>query len=178
MAVFESLMQMMVESGGMYVFLWLFFAAIFYGIIEKQELLGDSSASAGAALGASFFIIIGVFYAGPTMGVILDFAGGLGFIAVVIFGAAALLGLSGFSIEDFGSEDDDHNPFEDNLLVIGALIMILIALIGAIGFNVSIESALGGLSGDVYQDVIFPIAFLLFLLLLIGAAVDGGDEEE
>jgi hypothetical protein len=174
MAVFESLMQMMVDSGASYMFMWLFFAAIFYGFIDKYELLEESSATAGAALGASFFLVIGIFYAGPTMAVILDFAGGLGLIAVVIFGAATLLGLSGVNVMEMGEDEG----LEGNILAGAGLLFVAIALISAIGFNVSIESALGGVSGDVYQDVVFPISFLIFLLLLVGAAVDGGGDEE
>ncbi len=176
MAVFESLIQMMVESGAAYVFMWLFFAAIFYGFIEKYELFGESSASAGAALGASFFLVIGIFYAGPTMAVILDFAGGLGFIAVVLFGMATLLGLSGINVMEMGEEE---NAIEGNILAGAGLILVAIALIGAIGFNVNIESVLGGINSDgsIWQDVVFPIAFLIFLLLLIDSATGGGDEE-
>lgn len=167
---------MMVDSGASYVFMWLFFAAIFYGFIEKYEVFGESSASAGAALGASFFLVIGIFYAGPTIAVILDFAGGLGFIAVFLFGAATLLGLSGVNVMDM-SEDGE---LEGNVLAGAGLLMLLVALIGAIGFNVDIESVLGGFSGDgsIWQNVAFPVLFLVFLAFMVASATGNGEDEE
>ncbi|QGA80820.1 hypothetical protein [Candidatus Nanohalobium constans] len=172
MAVFENILQMMVSSGAYYIFVWLLFAGLIYGMLEKYEVLGDSSAIAGVALGGSFLIVLGIAFAGPANAVLLDFAGGLGFIAVVLFGTAILLGMSGIDVMDMGED----GGLEGNILAGAGLIFVAIALIGAIGFNVNLESVLSLGSGDVYQDVVFPIAFLIFLLLAIDATTGGGGD--
>lgn len=168
MAVFESLIQMMVDSGAYYIFIWILFAAIIYGLLEKYEVLGDSSANGGAALGASLFTLLGIYVFAPE-GLFLNFGAAVGFIVMAIFSAVILLSFSGIDVTEL------TEGIEGNILAGASLILVLIAFLGALAFNMNWSSLLGGtISEDsrLWQDIIFPVLFLVFLLIVMLAAMD------
>jgi hypothetical protein len=169
--VFESLIQLMVSSGAYYIFIWLLFAAIIYGVLEKYDVLGESSANGGAALGASFFTLLGIFVFAPE-GLFLNFGAAVGFIIMGIFSAVVLLSFSGINVPEM------TEGVEGNVLAGASLILVLIAFLGALAFNMDWGSLLGSsLSNDtaLWEDILFPIVFLVFLLIVILAAMDGGE---
>lgn len=168
MAVFESLIQMMVDSGAYYVFIWLLFASIMYGMLQKYEIFGDPSVKGGASLGASLFTLLGIYVYAPE-GLFLNFAAAIGFALLALFGTIILLSISGVNVTELGDEIDN------NTLAGAAAIIVLVAFFGALAFNLDWTTLLGdSLSGEgsVWEDVLFPIIFLLFLLLTVGAMTD------
>ncbi|MEF8880272.1 MAG: hypothetical protein V5A72_00375 [Candidatus Nanohaloarchaea archaeon] len=165
MAVFESLLQMMIDTGVSYIFLWLIFAGVIYALLMKVNLFGDSSANAGIALGASFFTLLGVYAFAPE-GLILSFAAGLGFSLVAIFGLIILLSLSGVDVTELGGESGFGGPVSGS-----AMILVIISFFGALAYNMNWDNLLRDV-GNTWQEVVFPILFLIFLLIIINWTTD------
>jgi len=164
MAVFESIMQTMIDAGISYVFMWVLFAGLIYGLLQKYEVLGDSSAAGGVALGASFFTLLGIFQFAPE-GLFLNFAAAIGFILFGLFGTAILLSIAGINVTEM------TEGIGGNVLAAAGLILVLIAFLGVLAFNLDWGNLLGDV-GNAWQDIIFPIVFLIFLLIVVGGAVD------
>lgn len=156
MAVFESVIQMMIDSGAYYLFIWLLLAALMYGLIEKYDLFGDTSANGGAAFAGSFFVLLGIFSYAPE-GLFLNFGAALGFALFGLFGTVILLSISGYDVTELG------NSTSDNRIAGLAIILVIIAFVGAIGANFDIGSMVSE-SENVWRQVVFPILFLVFLL--------------
>jgi hypothetical protein len=164
MAVFESILQVMIDAGASYVFMWVLFAGLIYGLLMKYEVFGDSSANAGIALGGSFFTLLGVYAFAPE-GLFLNFAAAIGFILFGLFGTIILLSISGVSVTEMAE------GVEDNVLAFASLILILVVFLGVLAFNLNWGDLLGPVE-NAWQDIIFPIIFLIFLLLVVGSAAD------
>ena len=162
--VFESIMQAMIDAGASYVFMWLLFAGLIYGLLQKYEVVGDSSANAGIALGGSFFTLLGIYSFAPS-GLFLNFGASLGFILFALFGLVILLAISGVNVTELGE------GVEGNIVAGAGALLILIAFFGALAFNLDWSGLLGNVE-NAWEDVLFPIVFLIFLLLIMGAAVD------
>lgn len=164
MAVFESILQVMIDAGASYVFMWVLFAGLIYGLLMKYDVFGDSSANAGIALGGSFFTLLGVYAFAPE-GLFLNFAAAIGFILFGLFGTIILLSISGVSVTEMAE------GVEDNVLAFASLILILVVFLGVLAFNLNWGDLLGPVE-NAWQDIIFPIIFLIFLLLVVGSAAD------
>lgn len=167
MAVFESLLQMMVSTGAYYIFIWLLFAALIYGLMEKYSILGESSANGGAALGSSFFILLSIYVIAPE-GLFLNFGAAVGFIVLAIFSVVILLSFSGINVPEM------TEGVEGNVIAGASLILVLIAFIGALAFNLNVGDLLGGVE-NAWEEIVFPIVFLVFLLIIMLFAMGGGE---
>ena len=169
MAVFESLLQLMIDAGASYIFMWILFAALIYGVLAKYEVFGEDSVMAGVALGGSFFTLLGVYAFAPA-GLFLNFAAAIGFGLFAIFGLAILLSLAGIDIAELAEGDDGNGPIAGLAIGIG-----FISIIGVILYNVDILGLLSvDTGGNTFQNVVFPILFLIFLLVVMLNAT-GGD---
>ncbi len=158
----------MVESGTYYIFIWLLFASLIYGLLEKYNVLGESSANGGAAVGASFFTLLGIYVFAPE-GLFLNFGAAVGFIIMGIFSTVLLLSFSGINVPEM------TEGVEGNILAGISLILVISAFLGALAFNLDWSSLLGSSVGEntgLLEDNVFPIVFLVFLLIIILAAVD------
>ena len=164
MAVFESLIQTMIDAGSSYVFMWLLFAGIIYGLLEKYSVFGESSANGGVALGASFFTLLGIFQFAPE-GLFLNFAAAIGFILFGIFGVLIILSISGIDVPEMSE------GLEGNILAGSGILLILIAFLGVLAYQLDWSSLLGDV-GNAWQDILFPIVFLVFMLIIILGAID------
>jgi hypothetical protein len=164
MAVFESLIQMMVDSGAYYIFIWLLFAGLIYGMLEKYDIFSDTSAMGGVSLGASLFLLIGVYSFAPS-GLFLNFSAAIGFALLTIFGMVILLSLGGMDITELG------NDTSDNRVAGMAMLLVIIAFFGALAYNLNWTSLLGNVQ-NTWQEVVFPILFLVFLLIVIRETTD------
>jgi hypothetical protein len=164
MAVFESILQVMIDAGASYVFMWVLFAGLIYGLLMKYDVFGDSSANAGIALGGSFFTLLGVYAFAPE-GLFLNFAAAIGFILFGLFGTVILLSISGVSVTEI------TEGIEGNILAGASLILILVVFLGVLAFNLNWGNLIGPVE-NAWQDIIFPIIFLIFLLLVVGSAAD------
>ena len=165
MAVFESIIQVMIDAGASYVFMWVLFAGLIYGLLSKYEVFGESSANAGIALGGSFFTLLGVYAFAPE-GLFLNFAAAIAFILFGLFGLVILLSISGVSITDMGE------GIEGNTLAAVAIILFFIVFLGVLAFNLNWGNLLGPVE-NTWEDVVFPIIFLIFLLIVVGGATSG-----
>lgn len=164
MAVFESILQVMIDAGASYVFMWVLFAGLIYGLLMKYEVFGDSSANAGIALGGSFFTLLGVYAFAPE-GLFLNFAAAIGFILFGLFGTIIFLSISGVSVTEMAE------GIEGNALAGASLILMLVIFLSVLAFNLNWGDLLGPVE-NAWQDIIFPMIFLIFLLLVVGSAVD------
>ena len=160
--IFEQIIQMMVDSGAYYLFIWLLFAALMYGLIEKYDFFGDTSANGGAALAGSFFVLLGIFVYAPE-GLFLNFAAAIGFILFAIFGLIIVLSIGGVDVTELG--DGLQGDSQNQIAGIG-LILVALAFIAALGFNFDLGSIFSG-TENMWRQVAFPILFLIFLLLVI-----------
>lgn len=165
MAVFENLIQMMVDSGAYYVFIWLLFAGLIYGMLEKYDIFSDTSAMGGVALGASLFLLLGMYSFAPS-GLFLNFSAAIGFALFAIFGTVIILSMAGMDITELASDS-----LSDNTLAGAAAIVVIVAFFGALAYNLNWGSLLGNVE-NTWQDVLFPIIFLIFLLLVISETTD------
>jgi len=164
MSAFESILQSMIDAGASYVFMWLLFAAVIYGLLNKYELFGDSSAVAGISLGGSFFTLLGIYSFAPE-GLFLNFAAAIGFILFGLFGMLILLSISGVNVPEMAE------GIEGNVMAGAGLILVIIAFIGSLAYNMDWGSLLGDV-GNAWQEVWFPIVFLVFMLIIILSAID------
>jgi len=153
-------MQMMIDSGAYYVFIWLLFAGLIYGMLEKYDVFGDSSVIGGISLGASLFILIGVYSFAPS-GLFLNFSAAIGFSLFALFGSAILLSIAGVNVMDLA------DGIEGEILPGAAVVLILISFFGALAYNLDWTGLLGNVE-NTFQEVVFPIIFLIFLLIVIG----------
>ncbi|MFB6100358.1 MAG: hypothetical protein ABEK16_03720 [Candidatus Nanohalobium sp.] len=168
--VFGVLLQSMIDSRAYYVFIWLLFAALIYGLLAKYEIFSDESVMAGASLGSSLFTLLGI-YAYELNEIFLNFAAAIGFGLFALFGTIILLAMGG--VEPTDVIPDEEGEF--GILALFAGLIVLIAFIGALIYNLDLISLLSiNTGGDTWQNVIFPVVFLLFLLLMIDAST-GGD---
>lgn len=154
----------MIDVGASYVFMWLLFAALIYGLLNKYEVFDESSANAGVSLGASFFTLLGIFSFAPE-GLFLNFAAALGFILFGLFGVLILLSISGIDVPEM------TEGLEGNVMAGSGIILVLIAFIGALVYNLDLNSLFGDV-GNAWQDVLFPVIFLIFMLIIILGAID------
>ncbi|MFB6158283.1 MAG: hypothetical protein ABEJ95_01335 [Candidatus Nanohalobium sp.] len=159
MAAFESLLQMMIDSGASYVFMWLLFAALIYGLLAKYEVFSESSAAGGVALGASFFTLLGVYAFAPE-GLFLNFAASIGFILFGLFGLIILLSISGVDVTEM------TEGVEGNIVAGLGIVLFLVAFLGSLAYNLNWSGLLGGVE-DTWQDVVFPVLFMVFMLAVI-----------
>lgn len=169
MAVFESLLQLMIDSGASYVFMWLLFAGLIYGLLMKYEFFEDESVIAGISLGSSFFTLLGIYSFAPP-GLFLNFAAAIGFGLFALFGTLIILSITGFDVTELKSD------LGENTLAGADAIIVLIAFFGALAYNLNIIDLLSiDTGGDTWENVIFPVIFLIFLLIVLGGATDSGD---
>jgi hypothetical protein len=168
MAVFENLLQLMIDTGAYYVFIWLLFAGVVYGLLEKSGILGETSVNAGVSLGSSFFVLLGIFVFAPE-GLFLNFAAGLGFALVGIFGAAILMALAGVEISDLGDD------IEGNVLAGAGAILIITIFIGSFVLTADF-SGVTGFFNDSWEEIGFPIVFLIFLIIIMRTLTDSGSD--
>jgi hypothetical protein len=159
MAVFESLIQLMVNTGAYYIFIWLLFAGLIYGLLEQAGILGEQSVNAGVSLGSSFFILLGIFVFAPE-GLFLNFAAALGFSMIGIFGVIILIALAGVDVSELG-----EGLSGDRVAGIGIL-LVLISFLGAFLFTADVSSLFGDVD-NVWRQVGFPIVFLIFILIVL-----------
>ena len=170
MAVFESILQMMIDAGASYVFIWLLLAGVIYGLLMKYEVFGDSSANAGIALGGSIFVLLGIYAFAPA-GLFLNFAAGLGFSLMAIFGLIIVLSMAGVDVAELGGENGFGGPVSGT-----AFLLVGISFLGALAYTLNWGNLLGNVE-NTFQEVVFPILFLIFLLLIIAPAVGGGGDD-
>ena len=164
MAVFESMIQMMIDSGAYYVFIWLLFAGLIYGMLEKYDIFNETSAIGGVSLGASLFILIGIYSFAPA-GLFLNFSAAIGFSLFAIFGTVIMLSMGGIDITELG------NSTSDNSIAGIGFLLVIISFLGALAYNLDWSGLLGNV-GSTWQDVVFPVLFLLFMLLVIRETTD------
>lgn len=157
----------MIDAGASYIFMWLLFASLIYGLLVKSKVFEDDSVNAGVSLGGSFFTLLGIYSFAPA-GLFLNFAAAVGFGLFALFGVAILLSIAGIDVAEL-TEGDSNGPVAGLAGGIAA-----IALIGAVVYNVDVLGLLSvNTGGDTFQEVIFPILFLIFLLVMImGATSD------
>jgi hypothetical protein len=164
MAVFESMIQLMIDSGAYYVFIWLLFAGFIYGLLEKNDVFGDSSATGGVSLGGSLFILIGIYSFAPS-GLFLNFSAAIGFALFAIFGTVIMLSMGGINITELGDN------MSDNPIAGLGFLLVIISFLGALAYNLDWGGLLGNV-GSAWQDVVFPVLFLIFMLLIIKETTD------
>ena len=167
MSVFEQIMQLMIDAGAFYVFIWLLLAGLIYGMLTKYEIFGDSSANAGIALGGSFFLLLGIYAFAPA-GLFLNFGAALGFSLTAMIGLIIVLSMAGVEVTEMG-DDGPGGP------VFGiAITLFLISILGALAYNLDWGNLLGNVE-NTFQDVIFPILFLIFILIIVLVSMSGDD---
>ncbi|MFB6147519.1 MAG: hypothetical protein ABEJ66_01410, partial [Candidatus Nanohaloarchaea archaeon] len=108
-----------------------------------------------------FFAVGGVYYFLP-QGILTSLAAGLTFSIFGLLGLMLLLGVSGYDI----SQEMETG----NLPVILAIVLAILAFLGAFAFQADISALLGGGGGgggDALQDVVMPILVLIFILLVV-----------
>lgn len=159
MAVFESVLQLMVDTGAYYIFMWLLFAGLIYAVLMKYEMLGDSSAVAGISLGASFFTLLGIFLLAPE-GLFLSFSAGLGFAIFGIFGAVIVISMAGLDVTELGE------TISGNKIAGLGLLVVIIVFIGAFVFVTDLSVLFGDVD-NLWREVGFPIVFLIFILIVL-----------
>lgn len=169
MAVFESLIQMMIDTGAYYLFIWLVFAGLIYALLENNDLFEEDSVSAGISLGSSFFVLAGIFVFAPE-GLFLNFAAALGFSIFAIFGLIIALGLSGVNVSELG-DDDGVGPVAS-----ATGILILISFFGALVYNLDWGSLNLGVGNRAWEEIVFPIAFLIFLIIVLDSMTSSSEE--
>jgi SNF family Na+-dependent transporter len=150
---------MMVNTGAYYIFIWLLFAGLIYGLLEQAGILGEQSVNAGVSLGSSFFILLGIFVFAPE-GLFLNFAAALGFSMIGIFGLIILIALAGVDVSELG------DGLSTNRVAGIGFLLVLISFIGAYLFTTDISGLFSNVD-NVWRQVGFPIIFLIFLLLVL-----------
>jgi hypothetical protein len=161
MGAFENVIQTM---AGMEVFQlffpWLFVLAVTYGLLQKNEVFSDDSSVNGViALSMAFLTVGGAAMFVPA-GMFTHFAAALGFGLFAIIGLLILFAAAGV---DLGEELGDST----SLPAIGALVITVVAFIAVIGYYLNIESILGGVSGNIFDQVVMPVLILVFLIIVV-----------
>lgn len=169
MGVFETLIQSMAQMDIFQLFFpWLFVLAVTFGLLEKHGVFSDDSSVNGVISLALAFLTVGGLAMFVPAGMFAHFAAALGFGLFAIIGFLILLAASGLDMQG------DAIGKNNSLPTIGALVIVIVSFIGVIGYYLNIESILGGLSGNAFDEVVMPILLLIFLIIVIGA-VSGGD---
>lgn len=169
MGVFETLIQSMAQMDIFQLFFpWLFVLAVSFGLLEKHGVFSDDSSVNGVISLALAFLTVGGLAMFVPAGMFAHFAAALGFGLFAIIGFLILLAASGLDMQ--GDAIGNNN----SLPTIGALVIVIVSFIGVIGYYLNIESILGGLSGNVFDEVVMPILLLVFLIIVIGAVADSG----
>jgi hypothetical protein len=161
MGAFENVIQTM---AGMEVFQlffpWLFVLAVTYGLLQKNEVFSDDSSVNGViALSMAFLTVGGAAMFVPA-GMFTHFAAALGFGLFAIIGLLILFAAAGVDLgEELGKKT--------SLPAIGALVITVVAFIAVIGQYLNIESILGGVSGNIFDQVVMPVLILVFLIIVV-----------
>lgn len=165
MGAFQNIVNGMMQMDVFHLFFpWLLVLALTYGALNKADFFDDASVNGVTAIAISFMAIGGISLFVPR-GLFTNFAAVLAFSLFAILGFIILLAVAGIDIDEYASE------FEGNLAAIGALIFIIVGIIGTIITQVDLQ--LTAPSGGLFDEVILPVLILVFLFLVV--AVTAGD---
>ena len=169
MGAFEQVVKTMIEMDVFQLFFpWMLVFAVTYGVLKKYDFFDDESITGVVALSVSFISIGGIYLVIP-QGLFTSFAAALAFAVFGLLGLIIMLSLAGVDISEWES------PMDETPAKLG-MSMIIIAFIGVLVYNVDILGLLGASSStQSFQEVVMPIIILIFLGLMVGATVRGGD---
>lgn len=165
MGAFQSIVNTMMQMDVFHLFFpWLLVLALTYGALNKANFFEDNSVNGVVAVAIAFMAIGGISLFVP-QGLFTNFAAVLAFSLFAILGFIILLAVAGVDIDSYASE------FDGNLAAVGALVFIVVGIIGTILTHVDIQ--LTAPSGGFFDQVVMPVLILVFLFLIV--AVTAGE---
>lgn len=169
MGAFETIVQVMMEMNVFHLFFpWLLMLAIVYGVLEKIEFFDEATINGVISFSVATLSMGGIFLFVPE-GLFTNFAAVIAFATFAIFGFIILLAMAGVDIEN------ELSTVEGNLAAIGALVFIIIGVIGVLLTHVDINLGGGAAGGSFFDDIVMPILVLVFLLVAISSVTPSGD---
>jgi len=176
--IFSNAISFLLEKGFFNLLLWLFFSAIFYAILRRTKIFGESAVINGiVALTASFFIFAFPYITG--LSYIYNFS--LYFAQISLFALVlvfALLLASFFypNLWEFIQKTFQHRTQIWVMFALAFILLITSNLIGILTLPLSGQSSSGSGKGlpesPVPQTVIIFLAsiFIFLVLILIAAS--------
>ena len=171
--VFSQVMSFMIEKGVLNIFLWMLLTAIFYGVLRRSKIFGDSVVINGLiALIASFFISALPYLTGFQM--LPKFV--LYITQIFIIAFAALIGVVIASIfypdlQNFLKETFTHRTTLWVFIAVGIVFLVTSGLI-SIFTDVALQATSSGKSPDI--PVLMGALFIFLVLILVASGITRG----
>lgn len=167
MGVFDGLVRMMLEMGVFEViFPWLIVMSVTYGALEKYEYFEDEMVNGAIALSLGFLTSAGMVMFVPS-GLFANLMAAIAFAAIGILGVIILAAIGG---HDF--QEEDGGPLTGIALLMG-----VIAFIGAFVYQFDLAGLLPTGETDVWNDAVMPVLTMLFIIILVAVTAGGGGED-
>ncbi|MFB6147530.1 MAG: hypothetical protein ABEJ66_01465 [Candidatus Nanohaloarchaea archaeon] len=156
---FEMLFANLQQIGFFEFFLpVVLFIAIYYGILNKMELLGEDEAVQGtAAIALSLLTVLGIYTVIP-FSLFQQFFGALSVVLIVVIGFLVVLGM--FGIEFEGEEVTDNVG-----VAIAAIVAVTIVIV------VIVPPLMPGSGGIRLGEDLMNFLLTLILLIVLGVVV-------
>ncbi|MFB6145984.1 MAG: hypothetical protein ABEJ99_05805 [Candidatus Nanohaloarchaea archaeon] len=158
MGAFASIVETMMGMNIFHLFFpWLMMLAIIYGALNKADFFEEQSVNGVLSFSVATLAMGGIYLFVPE-GVFTNFAAVIAFSTFAIFGFVILLTMAGVDV-------GQYTEIEGNFAALGAIIFIVIGIIGTLITQVDIDLGTG--SGSLFDGVVMPILVLVFLIIVI-----------